>query len=222
MVTDPPYGVEYDAEWRNEVDRASIIDNRKSKAVKAVENDNEADWPATWSLSPSKVSYIWHAGKHAATVQYSLEKSDFEIRYQIIWKKPQGIFGRGHYNWQHEPCWYAVKKGSKGNWAGDKKQTTIWEISGMSPFGRSAAEGDKKTGHSTQKPVECMGRPLENHDGDVYDPFLGSGTTMVAAQQLGRVCYGMEINPEFCQIVIDRMKALNGDLVVKVNGKKIV
>jgi len=79
-------------------------------------------------------------------------------------------------------------KGNKGNWAGDRKQTTLWEIAGINPAGRSQNKEDKVVGHGTQKPVECMSRPIGNHDGDVYDPFLGSGTTMIAAHQLNRKC----------------------------------
>lgn len=63
-------------------------------------------------------------------------------------------------------------------------------------------------GHSTQKPIECMARPMRNHEGDVADPFLGSGTTMVAAQQIGRRCYGMEISPEYCAVILERMAAM--------------
>lgn len=209
MVTDPPYGVNYDANWRNEAERA---DGRPvgGRATMKVNNDDRSDWTETWSLSPSKVAYIWHAGRHASSVQTSLEKCNYVMRSQIIWHKSNIVISRGDYHWKHEPCWYAVKKGSKGNWAGDRKQTTVWDID--KPM-------KSETGHSTQKPVECMARPIANHDGDVYDPFLGSGTTMVAAEQLGRICYGMEIDPKYCQVVIDRMKKLVPDIQIKVNGK---
>lgn len=126
--------------------------------------------------------------------------------------KEQGVISRGHYNWQHEPCWYSVKKGFKSNWCGDRKQTTIWQIN---------KSNRKDTGHSTQKPVECMSRPIKNHSGDVYDPFLGSGTTMVACEQLNRICYGMEIEPKYCQMTINRMKELDKSLIISKlsNGK---
>ena len=146
MVTDPPYGVEYDADWRNRADRA----NGKpygAIAIGLVLNDNKIDWSEAWALSPAKVAYIWHAGRHASEVQLSIEKCDFAIRCQIIWAKNNFAIGRGDYHWKHEPCWYAVKKGSKGNWAGDRSQTTLWQID--KPL-------KSETGHSTQKPVECM------------------------------------------------------------------
>lgn len=209
MVTDPPYGVEYDANWRNEADRA---DGRTGadRATGKVSNDDKADWSETWALCPSKVAYIWHADRHASVVQASIEKSLFVVRSQIVWVKNNIVISRGDYHRKHEPCWYAVKKGSKGNWAGDRKQTTVWDID---------KPRKSETGHSTQKPVECMARPIANHDGDVYDPFLGSGTTMVAAHQLGRKCYGMEIDPKYCQVIVDRMLKLDPEIEIKRNGQ---
>ena len=209
MVTDPPYGVVYDPNWRNEADRAN---GKKigARATGVVENDDNADWTETWALAPCKVAYVYHAGKFSGIVQQSLEVNDFEIRSQIIWVKSNFAISRGDYHWKHEPCWYAVKKGSKGNWSSDRKQTTIWEID---------KPQKSETGHGTQKPVECMAKPIGNHDGDVYDPFLGSGTTMVASHQLSRKCFGIELNPKYCQIIIDRMKKLDDSLEVKINGE---
>jgi DNA modification methylase len=208
MVTDPPYGVVYDANWRNEAERA---DGTKigASAVGKVSNDDNADWSESWSLSPAKVAYVYHAGVFSGIVQKSLSDCDFIIRSQIIWVKSNFAISRADYHWKHEPCWYAVKKGNKGNWASDRKQTTVWEI---------AKPSKSETGHSTQKPVECMAKPIGNHDGDVYDPFLGSGTTMVAAHQLNRKCYGMELDPKYCQVIVDRMLKLDPTLDVKRNG----
>ena len=219
MITDPPYGVEYDPSWRDKVDKKGLLGNIKTINSGKVENDDKADWTEAWALSPSKVAYVWHGAKHSSVVYRSLEDCDFIIRSQIIWNKPQGVFGRGDYHWKHEPCWYAVKKGNKGNWAGDRKQTTVWDIAGMSPFGKSRNESDERVGHGTQKPVECMARPMSNHDGDVYEPFTGSGSTMVAGHQLGRKVYGMELSPKYCQVIVDRMMKLDPTLEVKRNGK---
>ena len=216
MVTDPPYGVNYDPMWI--VSQATKGFGAKVKAKGKVMNDDKADWTEAWALSTAKVVYVWHGGKHAAEVSDSLVACDFEIRSQIIWVKPSLTFSRGDYHWQHEPCWYAVKKGSKGNWAGDRKQTTTWHIAGINPAGRSQDKNDKVLGHGTQKPVECMSRAIGNHDGDVYDPFLGSGTTMVASHQLNRKCYGMEIDPKYCQVIVDRMLKLDPSIIIKKNG----
>lgn len=213
MVTDPPYGVVYDPTWRH---KAGIINSGRQGKV---QNDDNADWTLSWALSPSRVAYVWHGGKHTSTVQTSLEAAEFEIRAQIIWNKQQMVFSRGDYHWKHEPCWYAVKKGNKGNWAGDRKQTTVWDIQSILQSSKSKPE-DEALFHGTQKPVECMARPIQNHDGDVYDPFLGSGSTMVAAHQLNRKCYGMELDPKYCQVIVDRMLKLDPTLKVKRNGKE--
>lgn len=215
MVTDPPYGVNYDPTWRH---AAGIIN---SSRVGKVSNDGISDWSDAWALVPCKVAYVWHGGKHTSSVQASLEKCEFEIRAQIIWNKQQMVFSRGDYHWKHEPCWYAVKKGNKGNWGGDRKQTTVWDIQSILQSSKVKKEDDAQV-HGTQKPVECMARPIGNHDGDVYDPFLGSGTTMVAAHQLNRKCYGMEIDPKYCQVIIDRMLKLDPGVEVKINGKEYV
>jgi DNA modification methylase len=206
MVTDPPYGVVYDAQWRDD----ALSDGKETGRSKGkVQNDTNADWTEAWALSPAKVAYVYHAGIYSGTVQKSLQDCDFEIRSQIIWVKSHFAISRADYHWRHEPCWYAVKKGSKGNWASDRKQTTIWEID---------KPQKNETGHSTQKPVECMARAIGNHDGDVYDPFLGSGTTMVAAHQLNRKCYGMELDCKYADVIVSRMIKLDPSLTIKRNG----
>jgi DNA modification methylase len=197
MVTDPPYGVEYDPEWRH---RLGV--NKSNKRGK-VKNDERANWAEAWALFPGNIAYVWHGALHAATVAESLERERFAIRAQIIWAKERLVMSRGDYHWQHEPCWYAVRE--KGNWTGDRKQTTLWTI----PSGGQDAE----TKHSTQKPVECMRRPILNNSspGDpVYDPFLGSGTTLIAAQTTGRTCLGLEIDPAYADVAVRRWQAFTG------------
>ena len=100
------------------------------------------------------------------------------------------MLGRGHYHWQHEPCWYAVRNGATGHWSGDRKQTTLWSI--------PSRDQDAATIHGTQKPVACMRRPIENNSNPgqaVYEPFSGSGTTIIAAEMSGRVCHAVELSP---------------------------
>ena len=208
MVTDPPYGVEYDSDWRLE---AGINKPWQTLASGKVENDNRADWTESYKLFPGHVAYVWHAGRFAATLVNNLNEAGLEIRTQIIWSKPSLVMGRGHYHWQHEPCWYAVRKGGTAKWCGDRKQSTIWQIANMHRTQGNVDDG--KTIHSTQKPVECMARPIRNHgsnDDDVYDPSLGSGTTLIAAEQLGRKCYGMEISPAYCDVIVQRWEKLTG------------
>lgn len=204
MVTDPPYGVEYDAEWRNQAVRAdgSLVGAR---ATGKVLNDDRADWTDAWKHFPGDVAYVWHAGRNAAEVQRSIEEAHFEIRAQIIWAKQQFAIGRGNYHWKHEPCWYAVREGRSANFKGDRKQTTLWEID---------KPHKSETGHSTQKPLECMARAIRNHSGDVYEPFAGSGTTMVAAENLGRICYAIELHPPYCAVILNRMKTAFPELQI--------
>lgn len=191
MVTDPPYGVEYDPSWRAE---AGV--NKNKKKMGKVENDDRADWSSAWQLFQGDVAYVYHAGAKAAVVQASLEISGFEIRAQIIWAKDRMALSRGDYHWQHEPVWYAVREGKPGHRTDDRSQTTLWTI---------PARDDKGHGHGTQKPVECMMRPIRNHVCEVvYDPFMGSGTTLIAAEQTGRKCYGIDIDPVYVDVAVRR------------------
>lgn len=208
MVTDPPYGVEYEAEWRTKVGL------RKTGAHGRVHNDDRADWKETWRLFPGDVAYCWHANRHASEVQKSIEDAGFVVRRQIIWAKDGMVISRGDYHWQHEPCWYAIRKGKTGHWHGDRSQTTLWSI----PKPRKS-----ETGHSTQKPVECMARPMRNNSvpGDVvYDPFSGSGTSIVAAEQLDRKCYAIEIMHAYVDVAVRRWQTLTGkEATLEATGK---
>jgi DNA modification methylase len=141
-------------------------------------------------------------------VEASLAIAGFELRSQIIWAKDRMALSRGDYHWQHEPCWYAVRHDSTGHRNEDRTQTTLWTI---------PARDDAGHGHGTQKPVECMLRPMRNHDPcDVYEPFCGSGTTVIAAEQLNRRCFAIEIEPSYCQVIIDRWEAFTGQKAQKV------
>src|SRR4029079_3562637 len=138
-------------------------------------NDDRADWRQAWELFPGDVAYVWHAALRSAAVAESLEAAGFEIRAEVIWDKTRPVIGEGHYHWQHEPAWYAVRTGKTGPWAGDRKPTTIWPIQ----------HRKSESGHATEKPVECMKRPIENNSSPgqaIYDPFCGSGTTIIAAE----------------------------------------
>lgn len=199
MVTDPPYGVEYDPKWRAE---AGV--NKNPNKMGDVQNDDKADWREAWSLFPGDVAYIWHAGRHAAEVQASIESCDFTIRCQIIWAKDRFALSRGDYHWQHEPCWYAVRNKAVGHWAGDRSQSTLWNI---------AARENSGIGHSTQKPVECMRRPIINNSSPgqaVYEPFSGSGTTIIAAESEGRTCHAIELNPAYIDVAVRRWQDYTG------------
>lgn len=199
MVTDPPYGVSYDPAWRK---RAGV--NLNPLKLGKVANDDRDDWREAWALFPGTVAYIWHASLHTSEVKQSLEASGFSMRAQIIWAKDRFAFSRGHYHWQHEPCWYAVRGTSGAHWSGDRKQSTVWTID---------AREDDGHGHGTQKPVECMRRPIENNSSPgqaVYDPFCGSGTTIIAAEMTGRSCFAIEIDPAYVDVTVLRWQAFTG------------
>jgi len=199
MCTDPPYGVEYDPSWRNQSGASA------TKRTGKVLNDDRADWREAWALFPGDVAYVWHGALHASEVAESLEVSGFKIRSQIIWAKDRLVLSRGDYHWQHEPCLYAVKKTGKGHWAGDRKQTTLWQIANK--------DQDAETVHGTQKPVECMRRPILNNSSPgqaIYEPFMGSGTTLIAAETTGRVCLGIELNPAYVDVAVERWQQFTG------------
>lgn len=204
MVTDPPYGVEYQPEWREGHDFG-----KGNLRVGKVNNDHRVDWSEAFR---GDVAYVWHASVFTAQVAHSIVGAGYEIRNSIIWAKPFQQISRGHYHWQHEPCWYAVRAGRPAGWNGDRTQTTLW--SGITPIGDAYGRNkEERTDHSTQKPVECMARPIRNHGkaGDgVYDPFVGSGTTIIAAEQLGRCCFAIEISPAYCDMAVARWERLTG------------
>ncbi len=219
MVTDPPYGVKYDAAWRPNIKTLRADGSKFSSgqhATGVVENDDRADWREAWALFEGDVAYVWHGGNKAVIAGESLEATGLVIRAQIIWSKPVHVIGRGHYHGQHEPCWYAVRKGKTGHWNGGRKQTTVWDIPNMHRTQGSVDDG--KTSHSTQKPVECMKRPIENNSQPadrVYDPFMGSGTTLIAAEMTGRICFGIELNPAYVDIAVLRWQKFTGKQAVR-------
>jgi DNA modification methylase len=199
MVTDPPYGINYDASWRNDAAAKGLIGQQKStRAIGKIANDDRAEWGEVYKIADCDVLYVWHAGIKSNIVQDSIENAGYDVRAQIIWAKNNFAIGRGHYQPKHEPCFYAVKRGSAGAWVGGHSETTVWEI---------PKNLKNETGHATQKPLECMAIPIRNHESEyVYDPFLGSGTTMVACQNLSRKCRGIEISPAYCAVILERMK----------------
>jgi DNA modification methylase len=212
MVTDPPYGVEYDAGWRSSLDQYN-------QATGLVNNDNIADWKDAYALFPGDVAYVWHSGLFADVVSKGLQDCGFQMRSQIIWVKPHFAISRGHYHGQHEPCWYAVKKksGATGHWNGDRKQSTVWQIANATFQGGKQGPENAKTGHGTQKPVECMKRPIENNSSPgqaVYEPFSGSGTTIIAGEMTGRAIYAMELNPPYVDVAIKRWQDFTGQKAI--------
>jgi DNA modification methylase len=155
-----------------------------------ISGDTRADWSEAFELVPSlQIAYVWHASIFTREVLNGLLRIGFLYPQQIIWNKGRTVLTRTHYWYQHEPCWYVRKKNAP--WFGKAgENSTVWDS--PSPKFIMGASKEEKCDHPTQKPVELMRRPILNHTkrgAAVYDPFLGSGTTLIAAEMTGRVCY---------------------------------
>ena len=207
MVTDPPYGVDYKPEWRNE----ALGEN--SRSLGKVKNDTIVDWSDAYSLFTGDVIYVWHAGKYTHIVSQNIIDCGYEIISQIIWVKNNFALSRGDYHWQHEPCVYAVKQGAKHNWQGARDQSTTWQIESKS--GKDCE--NEKLGHSTQKPLDCMLRPIINNSkkGEhIYDPFCGSGTTLMACEKSNRKCLTQELDPKYVDMAVARWEKFTGQKAI--------
>lgn len=219
MVTDPPYGIELDSEWRDRAGlngcgpaEASYMKCRtEGHTQTTVSGDTRADWSEAFELVPSlQVAYVWHASAFAREVLTGLERIGFLYPQQIIWNKGRAVLTRTHYWYQHEPCIYMRKKNAP--WYGKAgENSTVWDS--PSPKFIMGGSDEEKFDHPTQKPVELMRRPILNHTrrGElVYEPFLGSSTTLGAAELTERVCYGLELDPKYVDVVVERWQQLSG------------
>jgi DNA modification methylase len=227
MVTDPPYGIEFDSEWR---DRAGLnggdFYSKRTRASKAraladpqyhaepsymkhrTPGHTERD---AFELVPSlQIAYVWHASRFTREVLDGLLRIGFVHHQQIIWDKQRTVLTRTLYWFQHEPCWFVRKKNAP--WYGKAgENSTIW--ASPSPKFVMGGSHETKFDHPTQKPVELMRRPILNHTkrGElVYEPFLGSGTTLAAAELTERVCCGIELDPKYVDVIVQRWQDLSG------------
>lgn len=201
MVTDPPYGIEHDTSWREEAGISSMGE----QSAKGIEWDSNDNWATAYALSGAAVAFVWHASSHNIVVALSLVEAGYEVKQMIIWNKNVAPFGRSHYSYKHEPCWYAVKKGKTANWHGPNNEVTVWDTA--SPRHIMGGSTEEKTPHPTQKPIMLYERPITNHTqvGDVvYEPFCGSGTSIIACEQLGRRCRAIEISPAYVAVALQR------------------
>jgi len=145
----------------------------------------------------------------------SLLTCGFQIRGQIIWKKQRFVISRGAYHWQHEPCWYAVRKGQTAHCRGDRTQSTVWEVDNLNTANKALEPENELTGHGTQKPVEIMHRPILNHTlpGEAcYDPFLGSGSTLMQPKARGGC--GIDIDPKYIDVAVLTRQRFSGQQAV--------
>ncbi len=236
LATDPPYGVSLDPTWRDgvhnelgpaeqpymQIDGAKTPNRRRGKGHRntTISGDTRVDWSEAYALVPSlDVGYVWHAGVHAAAVAMGLKAIGFEIVSQVIWDKGLFAMGRSWYHWGHEPCWVVRKKRAKARFLGSRDQSTIWRV--PSPTMIMGGSKEPKQDHPAQKPALLAEIPIRNHTKpgeSVYDPFLGSGTTLIAAERHARVCYGLEIDPLFCDVVIARWERFSGKAAERLDG----
>ena len=162
------------------------------------------------------MGYVWHAGVHAAEVAAGLARIGFAIVAQVIWDKGLFAMGRSWYHWRHEPCWVVRKPGSKVPFLGERNQSTVWEA--PSPKMIMSGSREQKEDHPAQKPVVLFETPIANHlrvAEAVYDPFLGSGTTLIAAERLDRRALALELDPRYAQVAIERWRAFTGREAVR-------
>ena len=164
---------------------------------------------AKLALADNSAWYLWHAyltqGFFAAAA--AAAAAEVILHRQIIWVKPVLLLGRGQYHWKHEPCFMGWVQGHQPPDYADRTQTTIWEIESVSHSDR------KEFNHSTPKPVELFRRPILKHLKAVeicYEPFAGSGPQFIAAEDTGRRCYGLEIEPAYCDVIVKRWQNFTG------------
>jgi len=219
LVTDPPYGIELDSEWRDRAGlnscgpaQASYMKHRtEGHHETTISGDTRADWSGAFELVPSlQVAYVWHASKFTREVLDGLLRIGFVHHQQIIWDKGRTVLTRTLYWFQHEPAWFVRKV--RAPWYGKAgENSTIW--ASPSPKFIMGGSDETKFDHPTQKPVELMRRPILNHlkrREFVYDPFLGSGTTLAAAELTERVCLGIELDAKYVDVIVQRWQTLAG------------
>jgi DNA modification methylase len=202
MATDPPYGCNVgNSGFTSQRDNIDAIDADEFEG-REMQDFLELVFSAVVpSLTDNCAWYLWHAhllqGYFAAAA--AAAAAGVIIHRQIIWKKDMFIFGRGDYHQRHEPCFYGWRKGNRPEFYGERNQDTVWEVD------RKVKRSE--VGHPTAKPIELFAIPMRNHmvAGEVCcDPFLGSGSQLIAADQLDRICYGIEIAPKYCDVIIKR------------------
>ena len=215
LDTDAPYGVDY-TKVKDGIPGSGFT--KIQARVGSIENDDLVDGPALQAflermiraalphLRKTAAFYFWHPMLTQGTffAAAAAAAADILIHRQIIWVKPHMVLTRsGQYHWRHELAFYGWIRGHPPPWYGDKSQTSVWDLS----------HDGKDRVHPTQKPIELFARPLRNHSraGEVcYEPFSGSGSQLIAAEQLGRRCYAIEIDPRYCDVAVARWETLTG------------
>ena len=215
VITDPPYGVSYSDKnkWLNKLDKGNHVQvpiSNDSMAPAEMSLFWKNCWTTTLPHLDDDCSY-YMTGPQGCDLMLllllSLRDSGWTLKHMLIWAKNNHVLGRCDYHYKHEPIIYGWIKTHK--WYGDSAQTSLWEID------RPLRSED----HPTMKPIALFARAIENSSRSteiIYDPFLGSGTTLIAAEQLGRRCYGMEIDPTYCDVIVRRWEDYTGETAVRL------
>jgi site-specific DNA-methyltransferase (adenine-specific) len=197
MFTDPPYGVSYVG---------------KTKKALTIQNDGEGDLPKlldgsfACSLIATRDGACWYVAAPPGKLHWEFARRLMELgvyRQTLVWVKDSMVLGHSDYHYKHEPIFYGWKPGALHRQPPNRTQVSVWEID----------RPKRNEEHPTMKPVELVAKAIENSSlrgESIYDPFLGSGTTLIAAEQLGRKCYGMEISPAYCDVIVKRWETLTG------------
>jgi DNA modification methylase len=209
MQTDPPYGVDYANDERPNpgVAKPRVANDDLLEGAKLQEFLEAAIRAALPHLDKHAAFYLWHPMLTQGTFFAAAAAADILIHRQIIWAKPVLLLGRGDYHWKHELCFYGWVRGNRPPFYGQRNQTTVWEIASVSQAER------KEMNHATPKPVAIWLPPIDNHTraGELmYEPFSGSGSQIIAAEQTGRRCYAMELSPNYVDVAVRRWQQFTG------------
>jgi DNA modification methylase len=240
LLTDPPYNVNYEGSNGKKIANDSMPDQRFREFLKA------SFELAFDSCRAGAAFYIWHADSEGFNFRAAVKDCNQQVRQCLIWVKNSLVLGRQDYQWQHEPCLYGWKAGASHSWYSGRADTTVFDDSKPTDITKLKKEelinycqslirqiGNNETtvlreakpnasiDHPTMKPVILIARLIKNSSAKnelIYDPFLGSGTTLIAAEQLGRKCYGMELSPQYCDVIVKRWETLTGKKAERVSN----
>ena len=190
VLTDPPYNVDVE-ETAGKIMNDNMGDSEFYDFLLAAYKNMHANLADDGSI------YVWHADTEGLNFRKAFKDAGFYLSGCCIWKKNSLVLGRSPYQWIHEPCLFGWKQKGKHQWYSDRKQTTVWE------YDKPKSSPD----HPTMKPVTLMAYPIKNStmtNGIVLDPFLGSGSTMVACMETDRICRGIELDPKFVDVIVKR------------------
>lgn len=207
LLTDPPYNVDYEGGNGLTIQNDNMDDETFREFLRV------SFFNANSVMKEGAVFYIWHADSEGYNFRGACHDIGWKVRQCLIWCKNTLVMGRQDYHWKHEPCLYGWKEGASHLWASDRKQTTVLE------FDRPSVSKE----HPTMKPVGLFDYLIKNNtkkDDIVLDLFAGSGTSIIACEQNGRIAYSMELDPKYVDVIISRWEKLTGQQAERIeNGK---